>query len=384
MKKIFTLLCFVMCAGILSAQGPPAPALKVDINGNVGIGTANPTDLLHVQKDQPGGVLFKVENTSGAANGHAIFTMKTAAGGGNSRMQWSAPGAGTWYMGLDNQDANRVKFVWNDASLSSNERFVIKTSGDIGVGTGSPDAKLSVNGDASKTGGGEWSTFSDRRLKSNVNEFNYGLEHVMKINPVTFEYNGILGLEADKEHVGVIAQEIQKVAPFMVYEGETTDRVPGTENDFVKNKMGYLKYDGSALKYMLVNAVKDQQGQIEDLKQENQELRDMVNELIEKFNSTVSIEEDKLEDVKSAALMQNVPNPFNQNTSISYFIPEGSKKASIQISNQAGQLLRTIDISNTGKGQLDLNAENIGQGGYFYTLVIDGQSIGTKKMIKLQ
>jgi hypothetical protein len=47
-------------------------------------------------------------------------------------------------------------------------RMLTENGGNIGIGTMSPDAKLTVNGTASKPGGGSWSTFSDARLKKNI------------------------------------------------------------------------------------------------------------------------------------------------------------------------------------------------------------------------
>src|SRR5579863_2753065 len=51
----------------------------------------------------------------------------------------------------------------------------IGSSGAVGIGTLSPDSSLSVNGNADKTGGGSWGTFSDGRLKNLNGSFNTGL-----------------------------------------------------------------------------------------------------------------------------------------------------------------------------------------------------------------
>lgn len=53
---------------------------------------------------------------------------------------------------------------------------------------------------------------SDQRLKQNIASFTGGLEEVLGINTVTFEYNGqAAGAQNDgKTHVGIIAQDMQK------------------------------------------------------------------------------------------------------------------------------------------------------------------------------
>lgn len=91
--------------------------------------------------------------------------------------------------------------------------LTITDTGNVGIGTTVPDQLLSVNGNASKVGGGTWATFSDQRLKQDINPFTDGLSVLKAIRPVTFRYNGKFGYPAFKSYVGIIAQEIQSVAP---------------------------------------------------------------------------------------------------------------------------------------------------------------------------
>jgi len=117
-------------------------------------------------------------------------------------------------------------------------------SGNVGIGTTSPTAKLSVNGQANKPGGGSWSAFSDRRLKKDIAMYTDGLSSVLTIDPVKFKYNDLSGADTSKEYVGVIAQELEKVSPYMI---NTVD-IDGTE---------YLEVDNSAMIYMLINSIKE-------------------------------------------------------------------------------------------------------------------------------
>jgi hypothetical protein len=84
---------------------------------------------------------------------------------------------------------------------------------------------------------------------------------------------------------------------------------------------------------------------------------------------------------KVPILFQNTPNPFNQKTSIDYFIPDGTKQASIMVTNQSGQVVYSAIINKTGMGRIILDDEFIPQGTYFYTLYVDGQIIDTKQML---
>ncbi|MES2775150.1 MAG: tail fiber domain-containing protein [Bacteroidota bacterium] len=124
-----------------------------------------------------------------------------------------------------------------------------------------------VGGDAAKPGGGSWAVASDARLKQNVSPYSEGLQQLLKVNPVYYQYNEQSGYDTKKQYVGVLAQELQAIAPYMV-------------GSFTKNNVDYLNVDNSAMTYMLINAVKEQQRQIEELKA-------LVNQLISNQTNSV-------------------------------------------------------------------------------------------------
>lgn len=122
-------------------------------------------------------------------------------------------------------------------------------SGRVGINTLTPDQTLSVNGNASKTGGGAWLTFSDRRVKKNIVSYTKGIDELMQINPVEFQYNELSGYDdTNKKHVGVIAQEIEQVLP------NTVTLFDDSENSGISDKR---QFDSSEVIWLLVNAVKD-------------------------------------------------------------------------------------------------------------------------------
>jgi len=79
--------------------------------------------------------------------------------------------------------------------------FHINTAGNIGIGTTAPTSLLSVNGTADKVGGGSWGTFSDKRLKKNINEFTLGLDAIKSLKTVMYEYNGLKYKDDGKTYV---------------------------------------------------------------------------------------------------------------------------------------------------------------------------------------
>ena len=82
-----------------------------------------------------------------------------------------------------------------------------------------------------------------------------------------------------------------------------------------------------------------------------------------------------------AVLHQNIPNPFNGTTSIGYYLPHEAKNAHIVISNNAGQLIQTIPLENTGDQEININSSDLSSGVYFYSMFIDGQKFVTRRMI---
>ena len=132
-------------------------------------------------------------------------------------------------------------------------RFVVKEGGPVGIGTSSPDALLSVNGSADKPGGGSWGTFSDRRLKTLKGNFTSGLEQILKLKPVRYRYkdDNALSIHDPQEHIGLVAQEVQRVIPEAVTE----------------NSKGYLLVNNDPILWAMLNAIKEQQGQIREQKE---------------------------------------------------------------------------------------------------------------------
>jgi hypothetical protein len=119
----------------------------------------------------------------------------------------------------------------------------------VGTGTTAPDMLLSVNGGADKPGGGPWATFSDLRLKTVSGSFGLGLDQVMQLRPIRYRRkpdNG-MGIRDMDEHVGLVAQEVQRVIPEAVTE----------------NNKGYLLVNNDPIIWSMVNAIKEQQKEIE-------------------------------------------------------------------------------------------------------------------------
>ncbi len=80
-------------------------------------------------------------------------------------------------------------------------------------------------------------------------------------------------------------------------------------------------------------------------------------------------------------LGQNRPNPFNKNTIIDYAIPEYANQAMIRITSHFGQFMEEIPLPNIGKRQVEISGNNFSAGIYFYSLIVDGEILETKRMV---
>ena len=224
--------------------GAPTSSIDISANGDVGIGTASPAKKVHVQAQNS--QIF-IDRTSNAASNYALLNFGTAS-------------AVKFLVGLNaDSDVGADRLGFFDFVFNPSTAVMTMTGGNVGIGTNAPTQKLSVNGTAGKTGGGTWDVFSDVRLKNVRGKFNSGLNAVMRLQPLRYEYkpDNALGLTSEGEHVGFSAQDVQKVIP---------EAVTSTSN-------GYLMVKSDPIIWSMLNAIKEQQKEIVELKRQIRQLR---------------------------------------------------------------------------------------------------------------
>lgn len=233
---------------------PGAPTSSIDIaaDGDVGIGTGSPDTRLSVLG---AGTTFPTTYNVGEVATFVApadsFTSISLVKGGITNPQGLHFGVNQASLFSEIQ-ASRDGIATNTLSLN-------RQGGNVGIGTSAPTELLSVNGSAGKPGGGSWSVFSDNRLKTVTGSFNPGLKAVMQLQPVRYEYrrDNALKLNSPGEHVGFEAQAVQKIIPEAV----------------TKNSEGYLMVNNDPILWTMLNAIKEQQQEIVELKKEVRRLR---------------------------------------------------------------------------------------------------------------
>ena len=185
--------------------------------------------------------------------------------------------------------------------------------------------------------------------------------------------------------VGVLAQEMQKIAPYTIGKFKHTDSL-GKTNE-------YLDYNANALFYLLVNSVKElsskndeQKSEINGLRSEVDALKQVVLQLQQNLNGCSPCGQsfamsNELSVMNGASLAQNIPNPFNHSTTINYNLPSLFSSAKIIVTDKAGKVLKQINLSGSGKGTMQVDASTLSSGAYQYSLYVDGKLIGTKQMV---
>lgn len=134
-------------------QGGVNERMRINSNGNIGIGTSNPTYNLVVGPDIGAGLVNAAMTVSrGAGQSASVFVGPSGANGinfgwdqGNNRGFVNAPGTSA--------------FAFTQEGV--NERMRIHTNGNVGIGTTSPAEKFEVAGNIKISGAGNGIMFSD-------------------------------------------------------------------------------------------------------------------------------------------------------------------------------------------------------------------------------
>jgi hypothetical protein len=115
------------------------------------------------------------------------------------------------------------------------------------------------------------------------------------------------------------------------------------------------------------------QSEVESLKKEVEALKSMIKTMKEGMVRLSTAEE--------VTLFQNAPNPFNKATVIKYLVPASAEQAYLNVTDMHGKRVKTFNISGKSNQPVVITEGALAAGTYFYSLVVDGKTIDTKKMV---
>jgi Chaperone of endosialidase/Head domain of trimeric autotransporter adhesin len=147
------------------------------------------------------------------------------------------------------------------------DALVILKNGNTGIGTSTPGGQLELSlNQGRKPGTNTWTIVSDQRLKTINGNYTKGLNEILQLNPIRFNYknNGDRKFEEEvleTEFPGFIAQEVQPLFPDAV----------GTDAD------GFLNFNIHPILIASVNAFKELDAKNKQLTVENEALKSELN-----------------------------------------------------------------------------------------------------------
>lgn len=186
-----------------------------------------------------------------AAGGHYWYTAPAGTVGNSITWNTAMNIDNNGNVGIGTTTTNDVKLGLN-TDASGNTWGLYITSGSNGstyplaIGGSTLDFYIQKGGASGYLRAASWTYGSDRRLKENIAPLQYGLKETLQLKPSKFDY-----ITGSKNQFGFIAQDVQTVLPELV---STTE-----------NGMLGLKTDGMIP--VLVNAIQEQQREIEALKE---------------------------------------------------------------------------------------------------------------------
>jgi len=221
---------------------------------------------------------------------------------------------------------------------------------------------------------------SDKRYKKNIVDIDSKktMDNILSLNPVEYNLNQIYikthkdSVEVEtpiydeksqlftKKHFGLIAQDLQKIYPDLVYEDAN----------------GYLAVEYTGLIPLLIQSIKELKDEVETLKTKSDNSSAPA-----KVSGSKTPVPTETEILTYPILYQNIPNPFNSDTQIGFSLPSSIITATFYLYDMNGMQLKSYPLVQRGKGNVTINGSELTAGMYLYALIADGKVIDTKRMI---
>jgi hypothetical protein len=237
----------------ISNTGKPTTAKEVDLSGNIrqslhsGNFTSYAASSSHTHTSF--GNLSISPSSASWAEGISFTMPTTSTWGGLRWRRERGNNDGNWYVGFTALDAtDDLVFGANNGGAQVDNIIRLTKAGNV-----------STSG--SFTASGDVTAFSDARVKENIVTIDNALEKTLALRGV---YYNRTDKDDKSQKVGVIAQEIQQVLPQVVQEQPD----------------GMLGVSYGNMAGLFIEAIKEQQAQIESQKSEIEELKDLVKQLI--------------------------------------------------------------------------------------------------------
>ncbi|MDW8075961.1 MAG: tail fiber domain-containing protein [Bacteroidota bacterium] len=291
-----------------------------------------------------------------------------------------------------NDYPTRLEFYTTpDGSATEALQMVIKNNGNVGLGVANPTYQLQLSTDqAAKTSTNTWTVISDQRLKTVVGHYTKGLQELLQLEPILYQYKNTADYQFDpavlsQVNVGFVAQDVQRIFPEAV----------------VQQKDGYLGLNTHPILVAYLNAFKELHQRVETLEkqehsspahhtsstqtaQDNTHLLQRIAQLEQQVHRLENLVRHLTAAPEQRAepwLGDNIPNPHDGTTTIPYYVPSSISLATLRLSNLSGEILLEVNLPVRNQpSQITLAISSYPSGTYDYSLVLDGRTVATKRM----
>lgn len=241
--------------------------MTIQATGEVGIGTATPTEKLHVSG--PAGLTaVRVANTSttGATSNVALDFFRNTGINTDWRIYNIGPNL---TIGSSSDDLATV----NDLYQFLGARFMPMNDGTQSLGQAANrwNTVFATNGTIST---------SDRREKKEIQPLTYGLQQLMQLQPVTFRWNNNQ-IDNNSKHLGFIAQDLQEVIPEVVVDSQWVGGEEGTPKTWQKAPLLGVNY--AEVLPVLVKSIQEQQSIIEKQQKEIEQQKVLLESVLQRL-----------------------------------------------------------------------------------------------------
>lgn len=113
------------------------------VDGNVGIGTQNPSELLHITKNQSAITELRVQNNTGNSGASSRFRAWTGGKSSGDPYFTATTEVTNFSFGIDNSDGDKFKISRSNV-LGFYDYLTIDILGKVGIGTASPNNLLHI------------------------------------------------------------------------------------------------------------------------------------------------------------------------------------------------------------------------------------------------
>jgi len=172
--------------------------------------------------------------------------------------------------------------------------------------------------------------------------------------------------ERERPYIGLIAQEVEPVVPELVR----------TMPDGTKA----LAYQ--SIVALLIESIKTQQMELDSIRCMLDQYREELQNIhLQPKNNSSEVKSSQPDYGDRSLLYQNSPNPFNENTTIRYYLCENANSSKIFVFDLQGTMVRSFGLTGHGEGEVIMHGSDLKPGMYIYSLFVDGQEVDTKRML---